>query len=552
MNTALIKTVMVVMIIILTKDLNATNYYIALTPTGNDNNAGSKTSPFASLEKANNIVNPGDTVFIMAGNYNITSQVKLTKGGSSGAHVVYKAYSDQMPVFDFTNCILPPASANPPFPHDFGAITIYQTSYVIIDGISVQNSKSAGIQIRESSYSIIKNCYTYDTYSSGISAWDSEQAEIDNNILELACNTGPHECISISRTSYFTVSNNEIKNTTQASSNSGGEGIDVKEASKHGKLFKNYVHNLWRQGLYVDSWNQALEDIEWYENIVHDCMFGFCLSTEQAGGNVSNVKFHHNIIYNCPRTGIVISTWGPDELKKDISIYNNTIYNNGWKRAAEGNVPHGGLLIEASNIQNMVLRNNIFSKNCSFQHARKADLTGKITVDYNLLDDYNDDPLRKADLSYFPAGTSGIYVLKGSNQINGNPQLQDASQADFHLLSNSAAINAGNPNPAYNDPDGSRNDIGAFPYSISNILKNISIENDLELFPQPIVNGTLTAKTENTVIKNYCIFNIYGVSIESGTMNNIKEIDCNSYAKGIYVFCVWIDGKAVSKIFMIR
>ncbi|MFH2034774.1 MAG: dockerin type I repeat-containing protein [Candidatus Zixiibacteriota bacterium] len=35
---------------------------------------------------------------------------------------------------------------------------------------------------------------------------------------------------------------------------------------------------------------------------------------------------------------------------------------------------------------------------------------------------------------------------------------------DFRLTNNSPCIDAGNPNPSYNDPDGSRNDIGAIFY----------------------------------------------------------------------------------------
>ncbi|MBK7142435.1 MAG: hypothetical protein IPH75_10175 [bacterium] len=46
-----------------------------------------------------------------------------------------------------------------------------------------------------------------------------------------------------------------------------------------------------------------------------------------------------------------------------------------------------------------------------------------------------------------------------------NPLFVDATLRDFRLLPNSPCVDAGNPDPAYNDPDGTRNDIGAYPLS---------------------------------------------------------------------------------------
>ena len=51
----------------------------------------------------------------------------------------------------------------------------------------------------------------------------------------------------------------------------------------------------------------------------------------------------------------------------------------------------------------------------------------------------------------------------GPNAIYEDPLFVDAAAFDFRLLPNSPCINAGHPNEKYNDPDGSRNDIGAIP-----------------------------------------------------------------------------------------
>jgi parallel beta helix pectate lyase-like protein len=49
-----------------------------------------------------------------------------------------------------------------------------------------------------------------------------------------------------------------------------------------------------------------------------------------------------------------------------------------------------------------------------------------------------------------------------ANNFSADPLFQDANSNNFLLQSGSPAINAGDPNPSFNNPDGSRNTIGAF------------------------------------------------------------------------------------------
>lgn len=50
----------------------------------------------------------------------------------------------------------------------------------------------------------------------------------------------------------------------------------------------------------------------------------------------------------------------------------------------------------------------------------------------------------------------------GPNDLTVDPRLVDAANADYHLDPYSPGIDAGNPAAAYNDVDGSRNDLGIF------------------------------------------------------------------------------------------
>jgi hypothetical protein len=70
-------------------------------------------------------------------------------------------------------------------------------------------------------------------------------------------------------------------------------------------------------------------------------------------------------------------------------------------------------------------------------------------------------------------------TLLGSFSVFANPEFVDADNDDFRLSVSSPCIDAGNPDPQYKDPDGSRNDIGAYPYGTPTAVNS----DDLQLLP---------------------------------------------------------------------
>ena len=80
---------------------------IFVAPDGNDNNQGTKGSPFKSIMKAQEAASEGDTVYLMAGTYdeftiaatdsNYNYVHEFTKSG-----ITYSAYKEEKPVFDFS------------------------------------------------------------------------------------------------------------------------------------------------------------------------------------------------------------------------------------------------------------------------------------------------------------------------------------------------------------------------------------------------------------------------------------------------------------------
>jgi chitodextrinase len=71
----------------------AATYYVS--PLGSDSSSGTSSAPFKTIQKAANIVNPGDTVIVKDGVYTDTNSdniiVKLSRGGTASNWVTFKA-----------------------------------------------------------------------------------------------------------------------------------------------------------------------------------------------------------------------------------------------------------------------------------------------------------------------------------------------------------------------------------------------------------------------------------------------------------------------------
>ncbi|MCX7047310.1 MAG: right-handed parallel beta-helix repeat-containing protein [Candidatus Sumerlaeota bacterium] len=180
-----------------------------------------------------------------------------------------------------------------------------------------------------------------------------------------------------------------------------------------------------------------------------------------------------------------------------------------------GNTAAGILIASAVNI-NLRIENNTAANNSasgiSSQYGGNITYSGVIgnisykNGAYGFLGGYNYGYCYFGDYNCAFGNTSGATgnAIIGSNGITADPLLNPAKQYRF-TSSSSPAVNAGNLSSVYNDPDGTRNDMGAYggpfaanwwrdPFS-GPTISNVTIDP-----PQVAPGGTITiratAKTE--------------------------------------------------------
>ena len=412
-------------------------YYVS--PSGNDDYPGtSQDSSWATIGRACNTLIAGDTVYVRSGTYN-ERLVPRNSGSSSSERIVYMTFPNEYPIIDGTGVSLPSEWG--------GLVQISGKSHLEFHNFQVRNAGSdmnhSGILIEGATDVKISFCSTYNTVSSGIGVWNCSDVVLSHNDVELACNDGEQECITVAETSNFEVCYNLVHNSGPSSH--GGEGIDVKDGCTNGEVYGNVVRDINRLGIYVDSWDKPTHDIKVYGNLVCNTEDdGFAIAAE-AGGLLSNISIYNNIAYGNTNSGLTVACWGEPVANhpiSNVSIVNNTFCNN-------GNSTWGvGICLDNPDANNVIVRNNILSGNGVGQLLIEQAGTGCDT-DFNL---------------YFGPGQE-----YGTDNVLADPEFVNASGNDFHLKSTSEAVDAGSsdgaPSVDYEGtsrPQGAGFDMGAF------------------------------------------------------------------------------------------
>ena len=314
-------------------------YYVSAL-NGDDSNSGlSPTEAWRTIQKAADTLEAGDTVYIMTGNYN--ESVWLKNSGSVDNYITYAAYESDRVVIDGSG-----------IQGEWVLLGIQNVSYIKIKGLKVEQSEGPGVWIYGSNNIVIEKIHTYDTYNPGIFVENSSNISLNGNRIQLACNGGWGESIEIHKTNHFSVSNNEVFESGDTSN--GGEGIDA-HSSSYGEIFNNFVHDLDRVGIYIDSYGYN-HDIDVYNNTVERCNIGIALSSE-TGETVENIFIYQNIVKETTGyMGIVITNWHSNGLRKNIQITNNEVYDSPLYPCENCEL----FVEDGANVENIYISDNVF------------------------------------------------------------------------------------------------------------------------------------------------------------------------------------------------
>lgn len=440
--------------------------------SGNDSNPGTKKKPLRSVQKGIDNLSAGDTLTLLAGTWNMESPVVVSHKGNEDAWITIRGEEGAKAILDGIDVNIPYSGK---YPGNNGLIQVENAAYICLQNIHVRNSRRAGINIQESRHIDVFNCTTENSLSPGIAAWQRcEHIRVIGNTVINANNMkmswtpykgseAPHEAISMAGPHYFEVAWNLVYDCRK-------EGIDVKETASFGIVHHNYIHNCDRQGLYIDGWFGQLEDIEMYENVVHNCEAGIAVSSEE-GPNTKNLRIHHNLIFNNRATGLFFSRWGADNPREDVWVYNNTFYRNGWGPNFAGDPQYwlnGGCYLYSANLMDLHIFNNIFARNFPFEigHTSRYDedfmQTRNIRVDNNLINDIN----TLAYPVYLETWLKDtVYSFTGNHAVLQDPMFVNPEEHDFRLKPGSPAINAGRRKKQHTKTGKQYPDLGAFPVS---------------------------------------------------------------------------------------
>jgi parallel beta-helix repeat protein len=126
-----ISILQVVLMVASLGSLSAATYYVAPPPVGSDTHPGTLAAPWATLQKAADTVQAGDTVLVRAGQY---AGGHFTTSGSPGLPIVLRAFEGELVEITADNPVTP------------DGINLEGASWMVVEGFRVDGRGRAGIR----------------------------------------------------------------------------------------------------------------------------------------------------------------------------------------------------------------------------------------------------------------------------------------------------------------------------------------------------------------------------------------------------------------------
>lgn len=362
-----------------------TDFFVS--PTGNDNNDGSKKHPWLTANRAGNVPS-GNTVYFNSGIYtpknaNDHFVMNIVNNGTPDNPTIFRSLENAKVAFrSFTTAR-----------RNFG-IQINEKQYVQIFGISIHSAKRSGIRIINSSNIIIDKCNVYDirelSASKSVSipgiylTGNSHNCVVKNNIV--------HNCpcgIKIGSESVQEIQNAIIEKNLIYDIHYFNEKGEIDDGNADGLQINTCRNCLISQNVIKQCGDDGIDCYKSYDCIIEkNTIFNIGDNVSNiangSGGDGNGIKtgtggggghlISRNICFNCERAGF-------DNDHVETSAPGCTFYNN----IAYGCGRNGFYFDRPSNTPRIVKNNISFNNNKSngnFTDIRAAN-------NANLISDYN-------------------------------------------------------------------------------------------------------------------------------------------------------------------
>jgi hypothetical protein len=130
-----------------------------VSPAGSDLSPGTMIAPFATLNKAISVVQPGQTIFMRGGTYLPSATIRITNSGTANARIQLFAYPGETPYLNFTN---QPYGAN-----NRGILFPANVNYWTVKGLEIGFAGDNGIKV-EGSHHRFELCVFHHNGDTGL------------------------------------------------------------------------------------------------------------------------------------------------------------------------------------------------------------------------------------------------------------------------------------------------------------------------------------------------------------------------------------------------
>ena len=325
----------------------------------------------------------------------------------------------------------------------------------------------------------ISNCSIYDndaTQGGGIYLYQCSGVidgnTISTNNTSLASETRKGAGVMLVECNNVTVSNNNISGNTGAET---GGGLVIENSTNvvvSGGQVDNNTASTNAGGAFVDGSDATFDGVVFDTNGATTISGGALETANAADVTITESTFRSN---TAPLGGALHINGGVGTINHNLFVGNNStisyaaallsaltggsLIGNTLDANTSAGIGGAGVISSAIPVYNNIFANTTGTAlSCSGAPAA--------TVSYNLMSNNGTDY----------AGCSG-----GTGALTGDPLFVDAPSGDYHLALHSPAIDAGEPNPINNDPDGSRGDMGyygshAFTMDQPSYPKNLMVD----------------------------------------------------------------------------